>query len=167
MASKSVKQAPKSKAKTTVNLFAVKRFSDLPPGHPAMQQLAKNVDSWRAEIEEGKKARAAEAKKPKTLTLTEDDLGIVSSFLSDINLAAASVHRLATSADMASNAGEVCDYTTAIQNVVMVVCRKCDALSEIFDTYPQFGNFEDEFNLKAMRDSRRALRERDAAGADQ
>lgn len=101
---------------------------------------------------------------PKTVTLNEDDVAIVTSLLNDLNLTAVAMHRLAHDG---IDSGQEEWYMHAIEQMAMVSARKIDMVDALISGHSSFGNFVEEFDLMEMRKGHQERRESEAAGTGQ
>ena len=72
------------------------------------------------------------------------------SLLNALNMTAASVHGLAQSACATSDPQEAGAYLSAIEDCMVLTCRRADALAEYLGESPAFGNFLTEVQALSL-----------------
>lgn len=73
------------------------------------------------------------------ITLTAEQVTEIYDILDALNLATVTMHKLARASQESDDAEW---FATAIGEVAMVNCRRCDAVAELIGASPGFGNFE-------------------------
>lgn len=139
-----------------------------PDAHPALVRLAQNADHYigaspeaKAELAERDRRRAEEdARERAGITLKGKRLDQARDTVSDVNLAAISVHQLAIEIQH-GDVHQISALGTALENLAKVICRKGDVLDALLHNRARgsFGNFEDEFI--ALTEERAAELERE------
>lgn len=124
------------------------------PSDAELIRIGRNALTHLHELDERAKAQRdfhakIEQREREGVTLKGDNLERVERALSDINMAAVSVHHLAIDATDCPEAAE--HYQTAILNIAKVICRKADLIAAEMGDAPAFGNFVDEFEIPAKR----------------